>query len=58
MWLVFYGRKEFGMTRAEVWSASLWEMQDMLAALAIYNGVAQQKRPKRQWTYDEVMALK
>lgn len=58
MWLVFYGRKEFGMSRAEVWSCSLWEMQDLLAALAIYNGSAKQKLPKKVWSYDEVMALK
>lgn len=32
------------MTRAEVWATSLWEMQDLLAALAIYNGNAKQKR--------------
>lgn len=30
----------------------------MVSALAIYNGHAKQKRAKKVWTYDEVMALK
>lgn len=47
-----------GMSGAEVRSTSLWEMQDMVAALAIYNGNAKQKRPKKVWTYAEVMQLK
>ena len=46
------------MTRAEVWSTSLWEMQDMVSALAIYNGNAKQSIRKKSWTFEEVMALK
>lgn len=51
---MFFGRYELGMSRAEVWATSLWEMQDMVSALAIYNGTAKQKR---KMSFDEVMAL-
>lgn len=46
------------MTRAEVWSTSLWEMQDMVSALAIYNGNAKQIKKKKSWTMQEVLAMK
>ena len=46
------------MSRAEVWSTSLWEMQDMISALAIYNGNAKQIHKKKLWTMEEVLALK
>lgn len=55
MWYVFFGRHELGMTRAEIWCTSLWEMQDMVSALAVYNGNAKQKHRR---SLSEVLAMR
>lgn len=43
------------MTRAEIWCTSLWEMQDMVSALAVYNGNAKQKHRR---SLSEVLAMR
>lgn len=47
------------MTGAEIMSTSLWEFQDMLSALSVYNGTAKVKKKKKPktYTYDEVVAM-
>lgn len=34
------------------------EMMDMISCLAVYSGSAEEKEPKKKWTFDEVMALR
>lgn len=45
------------MTGAEIMSTSLWEFQDMLSALSVYNGTAKVKKKPKTYTYDEVVAM-
>lgn len=53
---MFYGRK-LGMTKREIMCTPLGEMQDMISCLAIYEGMAKQKK-KKNWSYDEVMNMR
>lgn len=34
------------------------EMQDMISCLSIYEGLAEPKKYKKKWNYDEAMALR
>lgn len=36
----------------------LGEMQDMIACLSIYEGLASPKKYKKKWNYDEAIALR
>lgn len=45
------------MTGAEIMSTSIWEFNDMLSALSVYNGTAKVKKKPKTYTYDEVVAL-
>lgn len=45
------------MTGAEIMSTSLWEFQDMLSALSVYNGTAKVQKKPKTYTYDEVVAM-
>ena len=45
------------MTGAEIMSTSLWEFQDMLSALSVYNGTAKVKKKPKTYSYDEVIAM-
>ena len=38
-------------------STSIWEFNDMLSALSVYNGTAKVKKKPKTYTYDEVVAL-
>lgn len=55
-WYLFYGR-QMNMDRQETMNTRYGEMMDMIACLSIYNGGAEQKMPKKKYTFDEAMAL-
>lgn len=46
------------MTRQEIMCTPLGEMQDMIACLSIYEGLAEPKKIKKKWNYDDAMALR
>lgn len=46
------------MTRQEIIITPIGEMQDMISCLAIYEGMAKQKKKKRKWSYDEAINLR
>lgn len=46
------------MTRQEIMTTPLGEMQDMISCLSIYEGLAEPKKIKKKWNYDDAMALR
>ena len=56
-WYIFYGR-QLNMSRQETICTRYGEMLDMISCLSIYNRGADQKLPKKNWTFDEAMALR
>ena len=46
------------MDKKEILCTSVGEMQDMISCMAIENGLATQKPPKRTMDYDEAIALR
>lgn len=46
------------MTRQEIMNTPHGEMMDMIACLSIYEGLAEPKKYKKKWNYDEAMSLK
>lgn len=46
------------MSGREVMLTPVGEMFDMISCLSIYNGTAEEKPEKKQWSFDEVMALR
>lgn len=53
-WYLFYGRM-LHMSRREVLCTRVGEMVDMIACLAIYNGAAEEKPPKRKMDFAEAI---
>lgn len=45
------------MTKREISVTRLGEMVDMISCLAVYEGRAKYKAPKRRMSFDEAMAL-
>lgn len=52
---MFYGMYEFHLAKAELLAMTFGEMVDLINCLAVYKGVA---REKKKLTYDQIMALR
>jgi len=46
------------MSREETEVTRYGEMIDMINCMAIYSGGANQKKKKKKWSFEEVMALR
>jgi len=46
------------MSRQEIMITPFSEMQDMISCLSIYEGLAEPKKIKRKWNYDDAIALR
>lgn len=46
------------MSRQEVLCTPFGEMRDMISCLAIYEGLAKQKKQKKKMSYDEAIAMR
>lgn len=46
------------MSRCEILNTRWGEMMDLINCLAIFNGVAKEKKKKRKLTYDEAIRLR
>lgn len=55
-WFLYYGRT-LGMSKAEILVTTVGEMQDMIACMAIVNGVATEKK-KRSMNFDDALAMR
>ena len=46
------------MSRQEIMITPFGEMQDMISCLSIYEGLAEPKKIKKKWNYDDAIALR
>lgn len=53
-WFLYYGRT-LGMSKNEILITTVGEMQDMIACIAISNGIAKEKRHK---SFDEMLMMR
>ena len=55
-WFLYYGRT-LGMSKSEILVTTVGEMQDMIACIAICNGVAKEKK-KSYMDFDAALAMR
>ena len=53
-WFLYHGRK-LGMSKAEIMVTTIGEMSDMMACMAIENGVVKEKKRK---SFDDMLMLR
>ena len=61
VWILFYGRHEFHMTRQEIMMTRYGEMLDLISCLSVYNGSARLINGSRSHhitNYDEAISVR